>query len=198
LPIVGLCTSREIRIRVSFGRGELSGPLEITRGDGSGPRSGCENRSTGVSDPAMEKALHDTHVYRQFAGIDVGASRLPDESTIMRLRHFHEEARVAKTTFAKVYELMRAKALLLKSGSAVYAALIAAFRRTRRDGRTRDPEMHRTKRGKQYHLGIGAHIGADADLGYRGIRGTERSSLVQGDSDAGWFLCWRPSSRAQS
>jgi hypothetical protein len=30
-------------------------------------------------------------VYRWFAGLDSGTSRLPDESTILRFRHFLEE-----------------------------------------------------------------------------------------------------------
>ena len=31
--------------------------------------------------------------------------------------------------------------------------------------KARDPEMHQTKKGKQWHFGMKAHIGADADSG---------------------------------
>jgi IS5 family transposase len=48
------------------------------------------------SDRAMEAALHDMAVYRWFAGLDSGASRLPDESTILRFRHFLEEFDLTK------------------------------------------------------------------------------------------------------
>jgi len=44
----------------------------------------------GLSDPAMEEALHDVPLYREFAGLDAGADRLPDESTILRFRHLLE------------------------------------------------------------------------------------------------------------
>ena len=44
----------------------------------------------GLSDPAMEKALYDIPLYRQFAGLDLGNSRLPDESTLLRFRHLLE------------------------------------------------------------------------------------------------------------
>jgi len=44
----------------------------------------------GLSDPAMEEALHDVPLYREFARLDVGMSRMPDESTILRFRHFLE------------------------------------------------------------------------------------------------------------
>ena len=39
----------------------------------------------------MEEALHDTPLYCQFAGLDAGMTRLPDESTILRFRHLLEE-----------------------------------------------------------------------------------------------------------
>lgn len=45
----------------------------------------------GLSDPDMEEALHDVPLYREFARLDVGMSRIPDESTILRFfRHFPE------------------------------------------------------------------------------------------------------------
>ena len=44
----------------------------------------------GLSDPAMEESLHDTPLYCEFARLDPGATRLPDESTILRFRHLLE------------------------------------------------------------------------------------------------------------
>ena len=38
----------------------------------------------GHSDPAMEEALPDIPLYREFAKLDAGITRLPDESTILR------------------------------------------------------------------------------------------------------------------
>ena len=38
----------------------------------------------------MEEALHDTPMYRDFAGLDAGLARLPDETTILRFRHLLE------------------------------------------------------------------------------------------------------------
>ncbi len=40
----------------------------------------------GLSDPAMEEALHDVTLYCQFARRDPGMSRLPYESTNLRFR----------------------------------------------------------------------------------------------------------------
>jgi IS5 family transposase len=48
------------------------------------------------SDLAIEVALHDMTVNRWFTGLDSGACRLPDESTILRFRHFLEEFGLTK------------------------------------------------------------------------------------------------------
>jgi hypothetical protein len=39
----------------------------------------------------MEEALHDIPLYREFAKLDAGITRLPDESTILRFRHMLEQ-----------------------------------------------------------------------------------------------------------
>jgi len=45
------------------------------------------------------------------------------------------------------------------------ATLIAAPSSTKNNTGTRDPEMHQTKTGNQWHHGVKAHIGSDADQG---------------------------------
>ena len=40
-----------------------------------------------LSDPAIEEALHDMPVFREFAKLGDGVTRLPDETTILRFRH---------------------------------------------------------------------------------------------------------------
>jgi IS5 family transposase len=47
----------------------------------------------------------------------------------------------------------------------VDATLIAAPSSTKNRQRARDPEMHQTKKGNQWHFGMKAHIGADAASG---------------------------------
>jgi hypothetical protein len=45
------------------------------------------------------------------------------------------------------------------------ATLIAAPSSTKNSTGERDPEMHQTKKGNQWHFGMKAHIGADRDSG---------------------------------
>lgn len=118
-----------------------------------------------LSDPAMEEALYDTPMFREFAGLDMGEDHLPDESTILRFRHLLEAHHLSVQILATVNATLTAKGLLLKQGTVVDATLIAAPSSTKNSTGTRDPEMHQTKKGNQWHHGMKAHIGSDADLG---------------------------------
>ena len=55
--------------------------------------------------------------------------------------------------------------MLLKAGTAVDATLIAAPSSTKNKDRKRDPEMHSSQKGHEWHFGMKAHIGVDADSG---------------------------------
>jgi IS5 family transposase len=118
-----------------------------------------------LSDPAMEEALFDVPLFREFAQLPSGVARLPDESTILRFRHLLEAHGLAEKMLATVNDTLAAKGLLLKSGSVVDATLIAAPSSTKNRSGTRDPEMHQTKKGNNWHFGMKAHIGADAASG---------------------------------
>ena len=119
----------------------------------------------GLSDPAMEEALHDTPLYCEFAELDAGITRLPDESTILRFRHLLEEHNLSLQLLSAINATLTAKGLMLKVGTVVDATLIAAPSSTKNSSGERDPEMHQTKKGNQWHFGMKAHIGVDADSG---------------------------------
>lgn len=118
-----------------------------------------------LSDPAMEEALYDMVLFREFAGLDSGEDNLPDESTILRFRHLLEAHNLSLQILATVNATLAAKGLLLKSGTVVNATLIAAPSSTKNSSGGRDPEMHQTKKGNQWHFGMKAHIGVDAESG---------------------------------
>ena len=60
---------------------------------------------------------------------------------------------------------MTTKGLMLKTGTVVDATLIAAHSSTKNSSDKGDPEMHQTKKGNQWHIGMKVHIGVDADSG---------------------------------
>lgn len=119
----------------------------------------------GLSDPAMEEALHDVPLYREFAHLDAGISRLPDESTILRFRHLLKANNLSVQLLASINATLATKGLLLKNGTVVDATLIAAPSSTKNSSGERDPEMHQVKKGNQWHFGMKAHIGVDAESG---------------------------------
>lgn len=119
----------------------------------------------GLSDPAMEEALHDVPLYREFAGLAGGVTRLPDETTILRFRHLLEMHDLGAKMLAVVNDLLRAKGLMLKAGTAVDATLISAPSSTKNGTGERDPEMQSTQKSGNWYFGMKAHIGVDADSG---------------------------------
>ena len=114
-----------------------------------------------LSDPQAEDSLYDIESMRRFAGIELLGHDIPDESTILRFRHLLEQHQLTERIFAEIRSLLEEKRLLLKSGTIVDATIIAAPPSTKNSQGARDPEMHQTKKGKDWHFGMKAHIGTD-------------------------------------
>src|ERR1700690_4087290 len=55
-----------------------------------------------LSDPAVEEALYDSPVMREFVGIDLGQEPAPDETTVCKFRHLLEEHRVGEKILGTV------------------------------------------------------------------------------------------------
>ena len=117
-----------------------------------------------LSDPAMEEELHERPLYRRFVGLD-GAARMPDETTILRFRHLLEKHDLAPQVLGIINAGLAQHGLMMKTGTVVDATIIAAPSSTKNKTGERDPEMHQTKKGNQWHFGMKAHIGVDADSG---------------------------------
>ncbi|WP_287962441.1 IS5 family transposase [Alcanivorax sp.] len=116
-----------------------------------------------LSDPAMEDALYEIQSMRQFAGLKL--DRLPDETTILNFRHFLEQHGLGKALFKEVNKHLEKNGLMLREGSIVDATIISAPSSTKNDSVQRDPEMHQTKKGNQWHFGMKMHIAVDDTLG---------------------------------
>jgi len=119
----------------------------------------------GLSDPAMEEALHDVPLYREFAKLEGATARLPDETTILRFRHLLEKHNLAVDMLRVVNDLLQHRGLMLRSGTAVDATLISAPSSTKNADGERDPEMKQAKKGNNWYFGMKAHIGVDMASG---------------------------------
>ncbi|HEN8706917.1 IS5 family transposase [Pseudomonas asiatica] len=125
----------------------------------------------GYSDPAMEEALYETTILRQFAGLRL--ERIPDETTILNFRRLLEKHELAAGILAVINGCLGDRGLSLRQGTIVDATLINAPSSTKNKDGKRDPEMHQTKKGNQFYFGMKAHIGVDDESGLvHGVVGT--------------------------
>jgi IS5 family transposase len=91
---------------------------------------------------------------RRFAGVGIDLSReaAPDATTLLKFRRLLEQHGLTPRIFETINAQLAERGLLLKEGTLVDATIIAAPSSTKnRDGQ-RDPEMHQTGKGKQWHL----------------------------------------------
>jgi transposase, IS5 family len=119
----------------------------------------------GLADGAMEDALYDSQALRGFAGIDLTVAAVPDETTILNFRHWLEQHELSQALFAEVSAMLEERGLLMRQGTIVDATIIAAPPSTKNKSKARDPEMHQSKKGNQWHFGMKAHIGVDVASG---------------------------------
>jgi len=115
-----------------------------------------------LSDPAVEEALYDSPPLRQFAGIDLGTEPVPDETTVCKFRHLLEEHNLGEEILGTVNLHLQAKGVRITTGTIVDATLIHAPSSTKNREQSRDPEMHQTRKGKQWYFGMKAHVGVDS------------------------------------
>ncbi len=124
----------------------------------------CMQQWYNLSDPAMEDALYKIASMRLFAGLSLDKS-IPDHSTILKFRHLLEQHGLARQIFGKVNQWLSEAGVLLREGSLIDATIIEAPSSTKNRSGKRDPEMHQTQKGNQWHFGMKAHIGVDARTG---------------------------------
>ena len=115
-----------------------------------------------LSDPGAEEALYDSSSMRRFAGIDLGEMPVPDESTVLRFRHLLEAHGLGEKLFQQVHAYLEGQGIKIGTGTIVDATIISAPPSTKNKGKSRDPDMHQTKKGNQWYFGMKAHIGVDS------------------------------------
>lgn len=118
-----------------------------------------------MADYACEEALYDIPILRQFAKIDLGSESVPDATTILKFRRLLEQHQLNERLFAEVGHVLQRAKIAIKSGTIVDATIISAPSSTKNEEKQRDPEMHQTRKGKQWHFGMKLHIGVDSESG---------------------------------
>ena len=159
VPWAALLQRIELHYPRSGRRGRQPMPLE------SMLRIYCMQNWFNLSDRQMEDALYEIESMRRFAGFGGVTDALPDETTILNFRHLLEKHELTAGLLEEINMHLKDQGLLVSKGSMVDATLIHAPSSTRNREQARDPEMHQTRKGKQWYFGMKVHIGADVDSG---------------------------------
>ena len=112
----------------------------------------------------MEYALYETASMRQFARLSLDKA-IPDRTTIMNFRHLLEQHKLTRKLFKTVNQWLSDCGVMMTQGTLVDATIIEAPSSTKNKDKQRDPDMHQTKKGNEWHFGMKAHIGVDAKSG---------------------------------
>ena len=153
----------------------------------------CLQQWYNLSDPGAEEALYDSITMRQFAGVRTDADIIPDETSILNFRRLLESHQLTERLLAEINAHLSERGLLVGKGTIVDASIIDAPSSTKNAKNKRDPQMHQTRKGKQWYFGMKVHIGVDTDSGLvHTVRGTAANvadvnvlgELLHGDEES--------------
>jgi IS5 family transposase len=119
----------------------------------------------GLSDEGIEDAIYDIGSVRNFVGVDLIHESAPDATTLLKFRRLLEENDLTRRVFDEIKAHLASKGLSMREGTIVDATLIAAPSSTKNKDGARDPEMHQSKKGNDWHFGMKCHIGVDMATG---------------------------------
>lgn len=168
VPWVRLCTL----IEAHYPKGSAAGgrpvlPLERMF------RIYCLQQWYDLSDPGAEEALYDSITMRRFAGVTTDKDVIPDETSILNFRRLLEKHQLTERLLAEINAHLAERGLLVGKGTIVDATIIDAPSSTKNAKKKRDPQMHQTRKGKQWYFGMKVHTGVDTDSGLvHTLRGT--------------------------
>ena len=111
-----------------------------------------------LSDPGVAEALYDMESMRRFAHIELIDDAIPDETTILNFRRIIEKHQLSVKILAVVNEYCMENNITISPGTMVDATTINAPSSTKNKEKKRDPEMHQTRKGKQWYFGMKMHI----------------------------------------
>ncbi len=124
----------------------------------------CMQQWYSLSDETMEDALYEIASMRQFAHLSLDKA-ISDRTTIMNFRHLLEKNKLTRQLFKTVNQWLSDCGVMMTQGTLVDATIIEAPSSTKNKKNERDPDMHQTKKGNEWHFGMKAHIGVDAKSG---------------------------------
>ena len=118
-----------------------------------------------LSDEGCEDAVLDSRAMQRFVGVDMMSEQVPDATTLLKFRHLLEREGLGEAMLSELARILQDRGVMMRGGSIVDATFIESPSSTKNRERSRDPEAHQAKKGKNWHFGYKAHVGADAGTG---------------------------------
>lgn len=118
-----------------------------------------------LSDEGCEDAVLDSRAMQRFVGIDMMSEQVPDATTLLKFRHLLEREGLGERMLAELASILEDRGVMMRGGSIVDATFVESPSSTKNRERSRDPEAHQAKKGKNWHFGYKAHVGVDAGTG---------------------------------
>ena len=151
----------EERIRPVYpkaGKGRRPYPLAVML------RIHCVQLFYNLSDPGVEDLLYEVNRCAGSVGLNTGPgtclTRPPFSISAISWKGTAWERVCCRRSIH-----LESQGLRLREGTIVDASIVEAPSSTKNRAGERDPEMHQTKKGNQWHFGMKVHIGVDADTG---------------------------------
>lgn len=119
-----------------------------------------------LSDEGIEDAIYDSYAMKVFLKINFAHEQVPDATTLLKFRHLLEKHDLTQQIFNDVKNRLNNAGLIMHGGTIVDATIIQAPSSTKNASKSRDPQMHQTKKGNQWYFGMKIHAGVDAATGY--------------------------------
>jgi IS5 family transposase len=125
----------------------------------------CLQQWYNLSDPGAEEALYDSITMRQFAGVQTDDDVIPDETSVLNFRRLLERHQLTERVLTEINAHLSERGLFVGRGTIVDATIINAPSSTKNAEKKRDPQMHQTRKGKQWYFGMKMHTGVDDGFG---------------------------------
>lgn len=114
-----------------------------------------------LSDEAVEENIYDRNSFQLFCDINVWSDTIPDATTLCRFRKHCNEHRLNEKIFKIINKRLEKEQIIVKTWTIMDATIITASWSTKNANKSRDEQMHSTKKWNNYYFWAKAHIGVD-------------------------------------
>lgn len=119
-----------------------------------------------LSDEGVEDAIYDSYAMRKFMGLNFMEGEAADATTLLHFRHLMEKHNLSQQLFEAINQELEASGQIMRGGSIIDATIISAPTSTKNERKSRDPQMHQTKKGNEWYFGMKLPIGVDVGSGH--------------------------------